>query len=498
MLAVCSDGPGAAREGAPGDREAEAAAAGWMGRFARKDEALRALLSGQPAWLRLRDMELLEAFQAFSGSGRPGDRVGAARAGLALADMFAAADGLFLDAEGAYLEALGEAAAPPDRVRRAFVRLRRGDLAGAGAAFAAPPPEGGQFLWALGKAGIKALSGRAEEARALMAAAPKPRSGEEAALAQAGCFLWAVPWQGADKGPYGQALAAFRAGDLETGVLALDLLDFESSGRGAEPGLFLYPLLRRAFAGLAAAAAEKGTGPAERFLSGRAREHLGEWGAAAEGYGAAAAGGGSGDEGVLFSPFYDLREMGRVARVLQAAAWHRAGRQAEAAALWRAAAGEDGAGVLVVSSLAAAQTELGAAEPPGGLEAAAAAVAAALAAPSALGGVEGAEALVALHAAREAAVGQRAASAYRRLGEGRRAADLLERLHVKSAGYRPTFVNPPDYLLDLARSYAAAGEYSPAVAVMFSLTGEYPSLRLAYESLKRLYASRTGGDAPPR
>jgi len=33
---------------------------------------------------------------------------------------------------------------------------------------------------------------------------------------------------------------------------------------------------------------------------------------------------------------------------------------------------------------------------------------------------------------------------------------------------------------------------------MFELAGDYPSARLGYESLKRMYASRTGGEAPPR
>ncbi len=500
LLLSCTDGRSpAAGQDPPGNREAEAALLGWMGRFAQKDEGLRKLLEGQPAWALLRDMALLEAIQAFSSSDRPADRVGAARSCLAMADLFAAADGLFLEAEAAYLEALGAGADSGDRVRRAFVRLRLRDLAAAGADFAGPPPDGARFLWAVGSAGVKALEGKTEEARATMAAAPKPGSDGEVALAQVGCFLWGVPWEGTDKGPYGQALAAFHGGDLATGVMALDLLDFESSGRGAEPGLFLYPLFRRAFAGLAAAAAEGGDGVAALFLAGRAREHLGEWGAAAESYRRASEGSGNGAPGILFSPFYDLSEMARVARVLRGGALYRSGRPADAVELWRGVVAQDAPGALVLASLAAIQARLGATEPLGAPgNSAAAAVAASLAVAAGVEGAKGAEAVVSLHAAREAAVGQRAAEVYRGAREGRRAADLLERLHVKSTGYRASFVNPPDYLVDLARSYAAAGEYAPAVAVMFELAGEYPSLRFGYESLKRLYASRTGGDAPPR
>ena len=55
-----------------------------------------------------------------------------------------------------------------------------------------------------------------------------------------------------------------------------------------------------------------------------------------------------------------------------------------------------------------------------------------------------------------------------------------------------------DALQALAWSYADTGQYAPAVAILFELSQAHPSMRLAYESLKRLYASRSGGEAPPR
>jgi hypothetical protein len=84
------------------------------------------------------------------------------------------------------------------------------------------------------------------------------------------------------------------------------------------------------------------------------------------------------------------------------------------------------------------------------------------------------------------------------LGEDPRARDVLEQAHRKSSGYRPDFVNQPGFLVDLARGRERVGEYAPAVAVLFELAADDPSVRIAYESLKRLYASHTGGEVPPR
>jgi len=502
LLLGCPGGQTPAGEtpqaGAPAGAEVEQTRAGWMGRYSRKDPAFAALLSGHPGWAHYRDMALLEALQFFAGSEKAADRLGAARSYLALADLFEALDGLFLEAESGYLEALGARAVGPERARRAYVRLRLRDLAGARAEFDAPAPEGQGFFWGLGRAGVAALEGDGAAAEALRVRAPAPGSEGERVFGEVGCFLWGLPWEGGGRGPYGQAIGAFRRGDLTTGVLSLQMLEFKAGDTGADAGLFLYPLLRRAFAGLALAVVGGGTGPEDAFLAGAAQEHLGEWPAAAQAYGRAAAGSGPGQAAAwLFSPLHGTAEAAEVARVAAGTALYRAGKKADGVQAWRDALAAS-PGPFALALLAAAQAESGALEPLGAPEkTAAAAVAAVTAAPAAFQG-EGAEHLLALYPARLAAVSRLAARVERRRGERRRAADLLDRAHSKTAGYRSGFVNPPAYLADLARESAAAGEYASAVAVLFELAGENPSARLAYESLKRLYASRTGGEAPPR
>ncbi|MBE0617607.1 MAG: hypothetical protein IH608_06750, partial [Proteobacteria bacterium] len=136
----------APQEGSLAAFEVERTAQGWMGRYSRRDAGLAALLAGQPGWARYRDMALFDALQFFAGSEKPGDRLGAARSYLSLADLFATLDGLFLEVEAAYLEGLGAGAGSAQRARRAYVRLRLRDLPGARAEFDAPPPEGQDFL----------------------------------------------------------------------------------------------------------------------------------------------------------------------------------------------------------------------------------------------------------------------------------------------------------------------------------------------------------------
>ncbi len=479
--------------------EAEPTRAGWMGRYSRRDAGLAALLASHPGWSHYRDMDLLEGLQFFAGSPKAADVLGAARSYLALADLFGALDGLFLEVEAAYLDGLGARAGGPERARRAHVRLRLGDLAGARAEFDAPAPEGQVYPWALGRAGVAALGGDAPGAEALRARLPAPGSDGERNLGEAACYLWGLPGAGGGRGPYGQAVAAFRTGDLTGGILSLQMLDLQGGQAGADPGLFLYPLLRRAFAGLALAALGDAAAPDEAFLAGLAREHRGEWPAAAQAFDRAARGSGPGQDAAwLFSPLHGAGEAAEVARVAAAGARYRAGERAGALQAWRAALAAP-PGPLALAWLAASQAELASPAPlDDPTRSAAAALAAVAAAPAAFQG-EGAEQLVSLlYPARLAAVSRLAARVERRLGDRRRAADLLDRAHSKASGYRSNFVNPPAFLADLAREDAAAGNYATAVAVMFALAGDNPSARLAYESLKRLYASRSGGEAPPR
>ncbi|HSH69814.1 MAG TPA: hypothetical protein VK997_07840, partial [Deferrisomatales bacterium] len=269
--------------------------------------------------------------------------------------------------------------------------------------------------------------------------------------------------------PYDEGLAAFRAGDLAGGVLTLQMLEFSSVGDGPGPELFLYQLLERAFASLALGSLEGIDGPAAQFLGAVAQGHRDGGAAAGALYRRAAASAERADPAaLLFSPFTGGAELQAVARV-------RAGNPPA-----------DGAGPL--EALAGAHTS--------------AAVEAALGqlavTPTLPDGGDAATALAELYAARKTAGARWAARMLWELGEDQRARDALEKAHRKSSGYRPNFVNSPGFLVDLARSRQRVGEYAPAVAVLFELAAEDPSVRIAYESLKRLYASHAGGEVPPR
>jgi tetratricopeptide (TPR) repeat protein len=472
-----------------------------MGRFALRDPELAALLAGQAGWGLLRDMELGRAAEAFGAWETPADRVGAARAWLELAALHAALDGIVLDAEAAYLDGLGPDADPAARAARGLVALRLGDRETARSAFGpSAPADAGTTARALGRAALAALDGDEEGARRLGAQVPPPGAGEEASLVQAGCFFWGLPCPENPGGPYGTAVAALGAGDAAAALEAL-----RGAGEGA-PAIFFYPLLRRACAMLAGAAVDGAGSPEAAFRRAEAWEHMGRWAAAAEDFRRAAGGAGvpdpadaAGAAGWLFSPLHGREEAGRLARVAEGAARYRAGERAEGLALWRAVLADGDPGPLVFARLAAEQAEAGAAEPLASPAAAAAeALAAVAAAQGRLPEADGARVPPALYAVRVAAVSRLGARVARAQGDRRRAADLLDGAHLKASGHRPDFINPPGYLAELAREYAAAGEYAPAVALLFSLAGQYPEARAAYESLKRLYASRTGGEAPPR
>jgi hypothetical protein len=471
-----------------------------MGRYSRRAEGPRKLLTEQQGWERLREMALFEAVQLFLGSERPSDRIGARRCYLALADLFASLDELFLDVESAYLESLGSAAEPHDRARRGFIRLRRAESKRAAAEFLDPGPEGFGFLWTLGRAGIAAQEGRGDEARAILAAAPPPPDDEALALAQVCSYLWRIRCQWEPKGAYGRALSAFQQGDLATGVMALQMLDFAADTMGADPHLFLYALFRRTFAGLVLSVAGDDAASEEAFLAAQAHEHLGGYAEAAELFRRVDRGAGSGSDAAwIFSPYHGRDEAIQVAGVRLGAALYRAGQQADGLETWRRMFAAGDLNALAIATLAAFQLELGASGPLAAPnEAVATSLAAVLEAPTGFGALEETELLASLYPVRVAAVSRLAARVQRRTGSARTAAQLMGHAHRKSSGYRSDFVNPPAFLAELAGVRTDVGEYASAVAVMFELAREYPSARLAYESLKRLYASRTGGDAPPR
>lgn len=478
-----------------------------MGRFGRRDPELAVLLAGQPGWGLLRDMELGRAAEAFGASETPADRVGAARAWVELAALHAALDVIVLEAEAAYLDGRGPEAGTRARVDRGLIALRLGDLETARSAFGHPAPEAGGSAWTLGRAALAALEGDEDEARRLWAQAPALGTAQDVAVAQAGCYFWGLPCPKDPGGALGTAVAALREEDAPAALEAL-----RGGGEGAPP-VFFYPLLRHAYALLAAAQTAGMASLEAAFWRAEAWKHLGRWGAAAEdfrraaesaavapGLAEAAEAAEQGEvAGWLFSPIHGREEAARLARVAEGAARYQAGERAEGLALWGGAlAGED-PGPVVRARLAADQAEAGVAQPLASPAAAAAeALAAVAAAQGQLQETDGGLVPPAIYAVRMAAVSRLGARVARAQGDRRRAADLLDGAYRKASGHRPGFVNPPGYLAELAREYAAAGEYAPAVAILFSLAGEYPEARVAYESLKRLYASRTGGEAPPR
>lgn len=467
-----------------------------MGRYASRDEALRVLLSSQEGWGKLRDMELFEAADLFSSGGSDTDRLGTARTYLALADAFASLDELLLATESVYLDSLGDRAGPLEQARGGLVRIRRGDLAPARSLFAKGPPPAARGAWAVGAAGLAAADGRAAEGAAL----PAGVGDGEADLASVAGYAWAGR-AGRAGGPFGRAARALAAGDFGGALTVLQRLELARAPRAAGPDLFTYLLLRRACAGLASKALGEPTTPDAAYLAGLAREHLGEDAAAVALYARAEAAQQNGlDAAWLFSPCLGAREAARLAAARRGGLLARRGSRDEAAAAWQKALGAGEPGPLARATVAEMRAggSAQAAAPDVVAEAAAAVTEAAEVPPLLPKDGAGGDLLPSLYPARTAAVARAAASVYRRAGQSRRALEVLERAHRKATGYRPDFANDVAFLVDLARSYADAGDYAPAVAVLFDLSRQYPQARLAYESLKRAYAARTGGETQPR
>jgi tetratricopeptide (TPR) repeat protein len=423
-----------------------------MGRYSRRDEGLRVLLSSQEGWGKYRDMALFEAAGLFKGGAAEADHIGAARSYLALADTFAALDELFLGVEVGYFEALASGASAGERARMEAARQRQTAAGAQG-----PDP-------AAVEKQVRNLSGKS-----------------------------------AGRGAYARAAQALVEGAPAEALAALQRLEVTRVSRAAGPDLFAYLLYRRACAGLALQALGKTGTPETAFLAGLAREHLGDDAGAAVQYAAAEEGKGTGaDAAWLFSPCLGAGEAARLAAVRRGAILQRAGRPAEALAAWQRAV-QGAPGPLVTAMLADCQVRSGASKPlddPAGAVETAVAQAAGVPALLRPGGPD--DLLPSIYPVRVAAVSRAAADALRRTGKGRRTQDVMERAHRKATGFRPDFVNDPAFLVDLSRAYAEAGDYAPAVAVLFELSRQYPSVRLAYESLKRLYAAHTGGETQPR
>ncbi len=487
---ACTQAPeGGAAVTAP-DPEVRLCRDGWMGAYARRSDEVAALLTGGKGWVSFREGRLYDALQAFSATGAP--EPGLVRTYLAFADLYAALDGLFLETEALYL---GEAAGgdPALEARQGWVALRRGDRAAARRAFGdAAAPRGG-YLGVLGRAGLAYLEGDADRLRRLTREAGSPETEQDRVMGLVACYLWGVPCPTGNRSPYGQALDAFRQGDLASGVLALEMVDFNQVGRGPGPDLYVYELLRRGFGGLAAEAARPLPAP---FWAGLGAAAQGRWEDAAASFAKTPV-----RQAVdiwLFGPVAGPGEAPGLARIREGAALYRLGRKADAIARWRDALRDD-PGPLALVTLAAVQTELGAPEPLGDpVESARAALRTVRSLPERLGEAPDAATLAELYRVRQAEVARLAARVFWGRGLDQEALEALDGVHDKAQGARPDFRNPAAFLADLARAYARAGQFAPAVGILFDLAQEFPSARLAYESLKRLYASRTGGEVPPR
>jgi hypothetical protein len=377
-----------------------------------------------------------------------------------LAELCASLDRVLIEAEGVYLAAKGEPVSPARRARRLVVHLRAGDFEATRAGLAAGAPQEFSFTWQL-------VGGILEGPDGDHADTVQPGGEGERLLGAVAAYLWGLPPSRGGSSPYDHALTALRRGDLVGGVLSLQLLEFAPGAEGPGPELFLYELLRRTFAGLAIAAIGDAGAPEANYLLAVAHGHLGRSDAARDLFRRAAQATGEFSlAALLFSPYTDAAEQRALARIHGGEVATAEGGPLQLLAVARTE-GE------VIAALERMQLA------PGGFPA-------------------DATDLAGLYGARRAAGARQAARVLWQVSADRQAMDVLERAHRKSSGYRPDFVNPPAFLADLARAHQRLGEYAPAVAALFELAAEYPSARVAYESLKRLYASRAGGEVPPR
>lgn len=501
LLAVCGTFPERALAEPQAGSYVSRVENGWIGRFAGKDESIRKFLGDGEAWAKYRDMELFEAIRFFTMEDDPAHRVATARSCLELACTFENLDSFFLDVETQYLDDLGMSATPGQKARLGLCQLRKGKPEKAKEIFNGQTPRNAKFFWALGKAGIKALSGGnglgKDELKSLSDMATK----ETRALLRVAAYSWGRDLQLADTGYYGQALQALSGGDLFGGMVALQMVERPASADDPGPDLYLYYLLKHVFARMAADAV-KGIELSEAaIIRGKALMILGDFEAAEKAFASAKTLKTEGDVTdalLLYGSEVDVKEARNVALIYQGLALVKAKKAEEGKKLWAEAAAS-GSGSFEKALLAAEQAREGIAAPLAdpGKE-----TLAALSEQTELQKLalkmKGGETARKLLEARTTKLALSAAAVARASGRTRDALNLIDSAHAKKQGYKPSFVNPPSFLVDLSRAYAETGEFAPAVEIMFELSNQFSSSRAAYESLKRLYASTTGGEAPPR
>ena len=471
----------------------------WIGLYANRDEKIAKLLTEDEGWLHFREMDLFEAIRFFSSGNSYGDFAGLTRAYLEMAETFSAIDALFLNIEAAYLQCPDCEDTPDLLARKGFILLRRGELDKAKEIFSQKVPMEYEGLWLLGNAGIELLGGDEDFGRELLEKSFKAGSSEVRQLVEVAAFSWDSPLSGIAEGYYSDALSSYREGAFAEGLFALQMLDFAGAGQKAEPGIFVYRILSRFFASLARASAASLPAGEKNYFSGMACRYEGDF-LDSEGFFSKLESESfePGTEALIFGPLIDASDMLELSTVYRGESLISRGMMAEGYEVWRKLA--DSKPTLVpLSELAKLQALNNVSGP---LSDPYTYVETALSDSrvfriKALEGESG-EMASALLASMQADLSRKAASVSMLRGAYVDALDKLDGSRQKRNGYNPDFINPPSFFVELGGAYLSTGQYAPAVEILFELSRQFPSARLCYESLKRLYASRTGGEAPPR
>ncbi len=474
----------------------------WLGRYAARDEKIAGMLTDHEGWISFREMDLFGAIRFFSMEANEEGRLGAARSYLEMSRMFDALDRYFMEIEAVYLSSLGTGVSADKRGRLGFTQLRRGNANRARDIFFSNIPKGHDFVWKLGRAGVLYAEGNGVEAEKIIGEIKNPAVPEHRELLRVATFIWGAPVDPGDTSYYGDALDALTSGDFFGGVVSLQMLEMPEAGTQASADLYIYSLFRIVFAKMALDSTETIEAAEGNFIMGKALGLLGEYAKSTEAFGRvvnSAEEDTMGNDAVwLFGPVLDHRETGELATIYRGLAFLLDGKPDEAAALWKKVL-DDKPGMLGLATLAAIQAGSNLGGPLGDPEQV---VQSAIESTRVLRlkvlGEDQGKTMAALLLAREAEIGRQAALVARSRGKTGLALDLLDKSHQKKQGNRPSFINTPSFMVELSRAYKESGQYAPAVDILFVLSNQYPSTRLAYESLKRLYASKTGGEAPPR
>jgi tetratricopeptide (TPR) repeat protein len=286
-------------------------------------------------------------------------------------------------------------------------------------------------------------------------------------------------------------------------VVSLQMIEEPWREMEAGADIYLYSLFTKIFARMTIDAASSVGGFVAGYSEGRVRLLIGDPMGAVDAFSLALADTAreelpADDAAWLYGPELGREDAARIAEVYRGQSLYLVGKAGEAEEVWKKLLGEDH-GALALAAMAYAQVDLGAKAPLGDpRQAVESAIAATLTLKESVLDIEpGGEAISALLNVRLAKIYQKAAQVAYASGDADGALDYMDRAHWKRKGNKASFVNPPSFIIGLAKAYLDSGQYAPAVDMMFAMSTQFPSTRMAYESLKRLYASKTGGEAPP-